>query len=186
MLALLVFLVAALTYPGALLVSVATRFTPAASVSPGPRGVLPWLHVEHPSGERPYVADDQGRLVVLHGATPAGLLEFGPGTSPVYPLEPSAYAEGRCPLNLVVSRYPAICESDLQAMAALGFNVVRLPLSWSVLEPQRGHFNDVVLDRVEQIVDWARGLRMYVILDLHQNAFSHYVGTGINVNLAYN
>src|SRR3989454_1135647 len=71
-------------------------------------------------------------------------------------------------------------------MAALGFNLVRLPISWSVLEPERGRFNDTFLDRIAQIVDWARALRMYVIVDMHQTAFPHYVGTGEGVDLRYN
>ena len=134
----------------------------------------------------PYIADDQGRLVLLHGATPASLLEFGPGTTPLYPTDPSAYELGHCPANLPAGRYPPLCRDDLSAMAALGFNLVRLPNSWSVLEPERGRFNDTFLDRIAQIVDWARALRMYVIVDMHQNAFSHYVGTGESVDLRYN
>src|SRR5207249_9993471 len=34
--------------------------------------------------------------------------------------------------------------------------------------------------------DWARALRMYVIIDMHQNAFSHYVDPGDGVNLGFN
>jgi hypothetical protein len=62
-------------------------------------------------------------------------------------------------------------------MAALGFNSVRLPLSWSLLEPDRGRFNEQYVDRVAQVVDWARALGIYVIIDMHQNAYSRYVGT---------
>jgi len=182
----LILVVAVLTYPGAMLVSLATRLTPPPAAGAGPPGALPWLHVEHPAGGRPYIADDQGRLVILHGVTPAGLLEFGPTTSPLYPIEPAAYEGGRCPPNNDKSRYPPFCERDVEQMASLGFNVVRLPISWSVLEPDRGRFDDLLLDRVEQVVDWARARRMYVIVDMHQNGFSHYVGTGEGVHLEYN
>src|SRR5207253_4242490 len=41
-----------------------------------------WLHVEHPPGQTPYVADSQGRRVLLHGAIPAGLIDFWSGTDP--------------------------------------------------------------------------------------------------------
>ena len=181
-----VFAVALCTYPGALLVSLATRFTPVPSASAGPSGALPWLHVAHPSGGRPYIADDQGRMVLLHGATPASLLEFGPGTAPLYPIDPSAYADGRCPDLNPASKYPPLCRADLEAMAALGFNSLRLPISWSVLEPSRGTFSETLVDRIAQIVDWARALHMYVLIDMHQNAFSHYVGAGDGVNLTFN
>jgi endoglycosylceramidase len=171
-------LVSAVTYPGEVLVSLATRLTPAPATTPGPAGALPWLHVAHPSGGIPYIADDQRRMVLLHGAIPASLLEFGPGTSPLNPIDPSAYVQNACPMSVAHSGYPPLCESDLASMADLGFNSIRLPLSWSVLEPQRGQFNSTYLDHIAQIVDWARDLRMYVIVDMHQNAYSHYVGAG--------
>jgi hypothetical protein len=174
----LIVVVAATTYPGALLVSLATRLTPPPAATPGPAGALPWLHVAHPSGGTPYIADQQGRVVLLHGAIPASLLEYGPGTTPLNSIDPTDYSEGRCPLPDPRSSYPPLCEQDLARMAELGFNSIRLPLSWSVLEPQRGQFNAMYVDRVGQIVDWARELHMYVIVDMHQNAFSHYLPTG--------
>jgi hypothetical protein len=175
---LLIALVAIVTYPGALLVSLATRLTPPPAASPARPGAMAWLHVAHPSNGVPYIADEQGRMVFLHGAIPASLLEFGPGTGPVYPLDPAAYENGQCPPNVATSKYPPLCRSDLEAMARLGFNSVRLPISWSLLEPERGRFDQTYLDRVAQIVDWARDLRMYVIVDMHQNAYSHFVGAG--------
>ena len=177
--------IASLTYPGALAVALVTALTPPPAQQHGAGGSLPWLHVEHPSGGRPYIADDQGRSVLLHGAIPAGLIEFGPGTAPVYPIDPSAYANGSCPPNSSASRYPPLCRSDVEAMAALGFNSIRLPISWSVLEPERGSFDDTYLDRVQQIVDWARRLRMYVIVDMHQNGYSHFIPAGPHVDPAY-
>ena len=181
---LLVVVIATLTYPGALLVSLAVMLAPAPQSTAGPQGALPWLHVAHPTGATPYIADDQGRMVILHGATPAGLIEFGPGTAPVYPLDPAAYADGNCPAQS--GKYWPLCRSDLEAMARLGFNSVRVPISWSVLEPTRGAFSQALVDRLAQIVDWARALRMYVIIDMHQNAFSHYVDPGDGVNLGFN
>ena len=184
--ALLLIVVALLTYPGALLTSLATRIVPMQSVPSGSTGALPWLHVAHPAGGLPYIADDQGRKVLLHGATPAALLEFGPGTSPPYTLDPSAYAEGRCPTIDPSAKYPPLCRADLEGMAALGFNSLRLPISWSLLEPSRGQFSQTLVDRIGQVVDWARALRMYVIIDMHQNAFSHYIAPGDGVNLTFN
>jgi hypothetical protein len=191
-LALLVVVVAAITYPGALVVSLATKLSaPPAASSPAPRGVLPWLHVAHPAQGSPYIADDQERMVLLHGAIPASLIDFWTGSNqsqpdvpPVYPIDPAAYSDGRCPPNSLSSRYPPLCFADVTAMAALGFNSVRLPISWSLLEPERGHFNDMYVDRVAQVVDWARGQGMYVIIDMHQNAYSRYIGPGPGVDLA--
>lgn len=186
---LLVIGVAAFTYPGAVAVSMVTRLTPAPPSPPGSPGVMSWLHVEHPAGDRPYIADDRKRMVLFHGAVPADLLDFGnsarPDAPPVYPIDPAAYEGGRCP-DIVANAYPPLCQSDLAQMAAFGFNSLRLPLSWSLLEPERGHFNQAYVDRAAQVVDWARALGIYVIIDMHQNAYSRYVGPGKGVDLSAN
>jgi endoglycosylceramidase len=188
---LLVLVLAVFTYPGAVAVSMIVSRTPEPVVST-PIGSPSWLHVAHPSGGRPYLADDQGRMVLLHGAIPAGLIDFWTGTSqsqpdvpPRYPIEPAAYANGLCPANSQSSRYPPLCQADIDAMARLGFNSVRLPLSWSLLEPERGQFSSTYLDRIAQVIDWARNDGLYVILDMHQNAYSRYVGPGTDVDLSY-
>lgn len=187
----LVVVVAASTYPGALGASLATRFSAAPASSPAPAGVLPWLHVAHPNKGRPYIADEQDRMVLLHGAIPAGLLDFWTGTDqaradvpPFYPIDPAVYSGSRCPPNSRLSRYPALCHADLSEMSAFGFNSVRLPLSWSLLEPERGRISQMYVDRIAQVVDWARGQGMYVIIDMHQNAYSRFIGPGPGVDLS--
>ncbi|HEX9095937.1 MAG TPA: cellulase family glycosylhydrolase [Candidatus Dormibacteraeota bacterium] len=178
-----VLLLAAFTYPGAVLVSMLVRLTPPPTVSsPAPRGALPWLHVEHPQGGLPYIADDLGRMVLLHGAIPGGLIDFWNDSDPsradpppYYPTDPGAY-DGQCPANSGYMPVPPLCQDDIATMAALGFNSMRLPLSWSLLEPERGRFNHQYLDRVAQVVGWARAQGIYVIIDMHQNAYSRYVG----------
>lgn len=184
--------VAAGTYPGALSVSLATKLSaPPIASSPAPSGTLPWLRVAHPSKGRPYIADDLGRMVLLQGAIPAGLLDFWTGTDqsqpdvpPLYPIDPAAYSGGQCPPNSRTSHYPALCLADLSEMSGLGFNSVRLPLSWSLLEPERGRYNDMYVDRIAQVVDWARGQGLYVIIDMHQNAYSRFIGAGPSVDLS--
>jgi hypothetical protein len=188
--ALLVFVVAALTYPGALVTSMIARLTPPPiSSSPAPADVLPWLHVAHPEGGQAFIADSKGRMVLLHGAVPADLLDFGSSNSwsaPAYPIDPVAYAGGKCPAIVAKTHYPPLCQSDIEQMAALGFNSLRLPLSWSLLEPERGHFSQTYVDRAAQVVDWAKGLGIYVIIDMHQNAYSHFVqaapGSGVDLS----
>lgn len=172
------------TYPGADLVSLAIRLTPAATPSSAaPAGLLPWLHVAHPASGTPYVADDQGRIVFLHGITPASLVDYWSSGDPArkdpppfYPIDPAAY-DGQCPSNYGVIGVPPLCHDDINQMASFGFNLIRLPLSWSLLEPQRGQFNQMYLDRIAQVVGWAGVAGIYVILDMHQNAYSRYVGS---------
>lgn len=192
LLAVLVVVIAASTYPGALCVSLATKLSAAPTASsPAQGGALPWLHVAHPSKERPYIADEQDRMVLLHGAIPAGLLDFWTGTdqsqpdvAPLYPIDPAAYSGGQCPPNSRLNHYPALCLADLSEMSGFGFNSVRLPLSWSQLEPERGRINQMYVDRIAQVVDWARGQGMYVIIDMHQNAYSRFIGAGPGVDLS--
>jgi endoglycosylceramidase len=187
----LVLAIAACTYPGVLIESAAVRLSSSrAATSQAAPGAMPWLHVEHPAQGAPYIADELGRMVLLHGAIPASLLEFGASATaspgpPTYPIGPAAY-EGRCPDTLAGGLYPPLCQADLVQMASFGFNSLRLPLVWSLLEPERGHFNELYVERIAQIVDWARALGMYVIIDMHQNAYSAYVGAGPGVDLTTN
>ena len=68
-------------------------------------------------------------------------------------------------------------------MRALGFNVVRLALSWSLLEPQPGQYSTEYVDRIAQVVGWARDQGIYVILDMHENAYSRYIPRPAKVSL---
>jgi endoglycosylceramidase len=180
--AIVVLLVAAFTYPGAIAVSLVIGVTPAPRASPPPPGVLPWLHVEHPNEGMPFIADDRGRMVLLHGAIAQGLIDFYSNADlsradppPFYPIDPASY-EGGCPENSLHMPAPPLCDDDIEQMAAFGFNSLRLPLSWSLLEPERGHFNQLYVNRVAQVVRWARAAGMYVIIDMHQNGYSRFIG----------
>ena len=180
---LLVALLAAAGYPGAGLASLdtLTQSTPAQQPAGGP---LPWLHVEHPGlAEVPYIADPQGRRVILRGVVAAGLVDYWSGTdlgvltpAPFFPTDPAAYNGGACPANSATIWVPPLCRNDLAEMKALGFNVLRLGLSWSLLEPQPGRYSSQYLDRIAQVVGWAREQGVYVILDMHSNAYSRYIG----------
>jgi endoglycosylceramidase len=188
--ALLVVLLAIVSYPGADLVALATRLAPQpAGAQTAPGGALEWLHVEHPHGGTPYIADPEGRRVELRGTVAAGLVDYWSGTQdinseppPFFPISPSAYASG-CPVNYLTIREPPLCRNDFAEMRALGFNVVRLALSWSLLEPQPGQYSAEYVDRIAQVVGWARDQGIYVILDMHENAYSRYIPRPARVTL---
>ena len=57
---------------------------------------------------------------------------------------------------------------------ALGFNFIRLALSWSQLEPTPGRYSRTYLDRIAQVVGWAREQGIDVLLDMHQDAYSRF------------
>ena len=189
--ALLVVLLAIVSYPGADLVALLTRLAPRPAAALNvPGGALEWLHVEHPHGGTPFIADPEGRRVELRGTVAAGLVDYWSGTAdvnseppPFFPIGPSGYAGGACPANSLTIRVPPLCQSDFAEMRALGFNVVRLALSWSLLEPQPGQYSTDYLDRIAQVVGWARDEGIYTILDMQENAYSRYIPRPAKVTL---
>lgn len=167
---------------------------------------LPWLHVAHPSGERPVVADSAGRAVILRGPNLRGLEDDfypitgggEPGTRPQYPIDPAVY-DGACPAARVGAGEPPVCEvhaglpeyaqppalgsgDDLAAIRAQGFDFVRLTVSWSLLEPSPGVYSQQYLDRIAQVVRWAREQKVYVLLDMHEDNFSRFIPDQAPIN----
>jgi endoglycosylceramidase len=177
-----------------------TSTTPPA---PG-RGAapLPWLRVVDPPpadpDRTPYLADASGRRVLLRGVAAVGMQDDtypdSGGGPAIYPVDASAY-EGKCPAASPLVPQPPLCEveaskpafdqstgpgsgNDFAQMRQLGFDVVRLILNWSQLEPRPGVYDSTYLDRVAQAVDWAGQQGLYVILDMHQDQYSRFILPG--------
>jgi endoglycosylceramidase len=68
---------------------------------------------------------------------------------------------------------PADCEA---IGADFGLNAMRLTLSWSLIEPARGRYAEAVLDKIESILSACHAWGIAVLLDLHQDGYSKYVG----------
>ncbi len=109
-------------------------------------------------GEGARVVDDLGRTVLLRGVNVNGLGEY---------YQEHADLPSTLPLT----------HDDLRQIASHGFDVVRLILSWSRLEPQPGVIDETYLDRIEEVVGWAPDEDVYVLLDMHQDAWGPHVGT---------
>ncbi|MFG2948006.1 cellulase family glycosylhydrolase [Streptomyces adustus] len=119
------------------------------------KGLLP-LTVLRRDGQSPVIGDSAGRQVLLRGVNVNQLIDYGqpdPAKPTVWPLEDSDYA----------------------LMARYGFDVQRLALSWSALEPERGVFDEAYLSRVRTAVDQAAAHGIHTVLDMHQDTFSKYV-----------
>jgi hypothetical protein len=99
---------------------------------------LPWLRT---SGGQ--IVDEQGRKVLLRG--------FNSDTLVNYPKDPPARLD----------------ESDAMLMQQSGFDVVRLGIDWSQLEPVRGRIDDRYLDRLAATVAMLNRHGLYVVLDMH-------------------
>jgi len=172
----------ALTLPGGWLTDFSTVLRARQESRPSTiAGGLPWLHVEHPAREPAFIADAMGRSVILRGVASGGLMDYWSGSDPAtlrpapfFPWDPAAY-DNRCPPNSADVWQPPLCRNDLSEMRALGFDVVRLALSWSLLEPQPGKYDKRYLDRIAQVVGWADQEGLYVILDMHENAYTRYL-----------
>ena len=63
---------------------------------------------------------------------------------------------------------PARYSAYLDVAKSMGFNVIRLPVSWAELEPSSGRFSTAYLGAVTEIVDLAGENGMYVVVDMHQ------------------
>jgi endoglycosylceramidase len=160
------------------------------------------LHVVTPAAgaadATPYLADSNGRQVLLHGAAVVGMQDVAypdaNGRPAIFPVKPSAY-DGKCPAASALIPQPPLCEvqadlpaydqstspgsgNDFAQLRSLGFNVIRLVLNWSQLEPQPGAYSATYIQRVEQVVGWARQQGIYVILDMHQDQYSRYILPG--------
>lgn len=68
--------------------------------------------------------------------------------------------------------------ADLDPLPGWGVNAIRLIFNWEAYEPLPGMYDDAYLSSVTSIADaaWARG--MYVIIDIHQDAYSRYTTSG--------
>jgi endoglycosylceramidase len=109
-------------------------------------------------GESPAIVDEDGRQVLLRGVNLNGLGDY-------YQANPDL------PPNVPVE------ESDFEEMATFGFDVVRLLVSWSRLQPEPGVIDDDYIAEIRTAVDQAGAHGIYVVLDMHQDAYSKYVAT---------
>ncbi|CAM5519821.1 glycoside hydrolase family 5 protein [Leifsonia shinshuensis] len=98
------------------------------------------------------ITDGRGDQVLLRGVNVNQLVDFYQPTKGVATTRP-------------------LTEADFAGIAAQGFNVVRLNLSWSALEPQRGTLSGSYLSTIKQAVGWAGEHGLYIVLDMHQDGW---------------
>ncbi|CAF4352989.1 unnamed protein product, partial [Adineta steineri] len=137
-----------------------------------------------------YIADEYDRHVILRGVNVETEQRNIPADQD-RPIDPSLY-NGQCPSNEYIYQEPPTCQidygkgmynisdewnshNDFAQIRKWGFNVIRLCLSWSALEPTPGNYSEIYLQRVEQIVQWASEEQVYVILDMHEDLYSRYI-----------
>lgn len=142
------------------LVALALQVAPTATAAPATEPAatadgwtLPRLTVNDRA-----ITDVTGRTVLLRGANINQLNDYAqndpaiPATAPLY-------------------------RSDFTRMATLGFNVVRLTVAWSALEPTPGALDQGYVARIREAVQDAKDHGIYTVLDMHQDAWGKAVGT---------
>lgn len=129
----------------------------------------------------PQLVDGNGRTVLLRGVNVVGIRDDYVNSAtpllPQYPVDPAAYAGGACPQPGTGYTQLALCQADAAQLRGFGYDAVRLPVSWSLLEPQPGAIDTRYVERIAQIVGWFRQAGIYTVIDLHQDAWSKYVFT---------
>ncbi len=108
-----------------------------------------------------FLRDELGRAVLLRGVNAR--------VNGVFDVE---LGEGRVPLE----RVPELSAADCAQMAQWGINLLRLPIQWSGVEPERDRFDEAYLTRVDAAVDCADQAGVAVLVDLHQDAYSKEIG----------
>jgi len=119
----------------------------------GVRGVpLPALRAVPDPVEGGRIVDALGREVLLRGVNVNAFVEY-------WAYDPALF-----------TTYP-FTEADAEAIAAMGWNAVRLLLSWSRVEPEPGRYDDAYLDDIEAAIETLERHGIYTVVDLHQDAW---------------
>ncbi|MCA9595391.1 MAG: cellulase family glycosylhydrolase [Myxococcales bacterium] len=108
------------------------------------------------------LVDTAGRVVYLRGvnARVEGVFDV-------------TFDDGRTPLEQI----PAFDAADATAMRDFGFDALRLPVSWSGIEPTAdGGLSESYLAKVDGAVAAAASAGLQVLIDFHQDAYSKEIG----------
>ena len=111
------------------------------------------LHAEPDLRAGGRLVDDLGREVLLRGVNVNALVEYA-----------------RWPFTAFESTF-ALDRRDPARMARLGFNAVRLAVSWSRIEPRPGRYDAAYVRRIAALARTFAGEGLATIVDLHQDAW---------------
>ena len=70
----------------------------------------------------------------------------------------------------------------IQAVKAAGFNTIRIPVTFINLIGEDGTIDDVYIERIQNVVDYAYDMGMYSIISLHGDSMSGIQGHWINID----
>jgi len=113
---------------------------------------LPALRADPDPERGGRIVDAHGRHVLLRGVNVNAHVEY-------WAYDPARF-----------TTYPFTAD-DADGIAAMGWNAIRLLLSWSRVEPAPGVYDEAYLDQIEQAILLAQSRGLYAIVDLHQDAW---------------
>lgn len=98
----------------------------------------------------PFVTDEQGRVLIFHGAN----VSYGAKSAPYLAAIPR--------------------EEVMRFSADWGLNFVRYLILWAGVEPEAGVYDTEYFDRIEERLDWFYEAGVWVLLDMHQDVWSEF------------
>lgn len=146
----------------------------------------------------PFLKDEEGRYVYFHGVNVSGSTKFPLNEEscmldPEKPCEclveggkfcrwrtsdgkPPRYAEKRSDDVMGKPFSLKMADKYFKQLRKLGFNSIRLLINWEGIMPESPNsVSTVYLDYIAEIVKKAGEHGIYVLLDMHQDAFSRYL-----------
>jgi endoglycosylceramidase len=123
---------------------------PAASLLAAPAMTRPGTMFQVHGGE---IFDAQGRSVYFRGVNISGNAKISPDHLPFQPEETVWWDHLR----------------------EWGFNLARFCVFWEGIEPEKGVYDAVYIDKVRRLLEGAARRGIYVIVDMHQDIFSRWL-----------
>ena len=127
-----------------------------SSSSSEPNASLPALSAVAGGTEVGRIVDADGHEILLRGVNVNAHIEY-------WQYDPDLF-----------TTYPFTAE-DADMVAAMGWNMVRLGLSWSRVEPEPGVYDEAYLDELAESVAMLRERGIYTLMDLHQDPWSPHI-----------
>ena len=63
-------------------------------------------------------------------------------------------------------------DGRLEKFKAAGMNIIRLGITWEIVEPEQGKYNEEYLDAVGRMLDKCHEAGIYAYIDMHQDLYS--------------
>lgn len=105
--------------------------------------------------------DGQGRQLLFRGYNAKATTLFD-----------VTFTDGRVPEET----FPDLTEAEAARIEQLGWNVIRLPVSWSGLEPHPLQYAQAWMNKLDAVLAMAKEHHFYVLIDMHQDAYSKEIG----------